>query len=136
MRLDKITIVVDDYDQAIGFFTGALGFDLVEDSPSLTNDGRPKRWVVVRPPGGDTGILLAQADGERQAAVVGNQIGGRVGFFLEVDDFDAAYQRMMTAGVEFVTVPRTEPYGRVAVFTDIAGNRWDLLGPARAGQRG
>lgn len=124
-----------DYDQAIGFFTGALGFDLVEDSPSLTNDGRPKRWVVVRPPGGDTGILLAQADGERQAAAVGTQTGGRVGFFLEVDDFDAAYQRMTTAGVEFVTVPRTEPYGRVAVFTDIAGNRWDLLGPAQAGQR-
>jgi uncharacterized glyoxalase superfamily protein PhnB len=102
----------------------------VEDSPSLTNDGRAKRWVVVRPPGGDTAILLAQADGERQAAAVGNQTAGRVGFFLEVDDFDAAYQRMTAAGVEFVTVPRTEPYGRVAVFTDIAGNRWDLLGPA------
>ena len=82
VRLDKIAIVVDDYDQAIGFFTNALGFDLVEDSPSLTNDGRPKRWVVVRPP-----------------------------------------------GVEFVTSPRTGPYGRVAVFRDIAGNRWDLLGP-------
>ena len=129
MRLDKIAIVVDDYDRAIAFFTGALGFDLVEDSPSLTNDGRPKRWVVVRPPGGDTGILLAQADGDSQAAVVGNQVGGRVGFFLEVDDFDAAYQRMTAAGVEFVTEPRTEPYGRVAVFVDIAGNRWDLLSP-------
>ncbi len=90
VRLDKIAIIVDDYDQAIAFFTGALGFDLVEDSPSLTNDGRAKRWVVVRPPGGDTGILLAQADGERQAAAVGNQTAGRVGFFLEVDDFDAA----------------------------------------------
>ena len=130
MRLDKIAIIVDDYDQAIAFFTGALGFDLVEDSPSLTNDGRAKRWVVVRPPGGDTAILLAQADGERQAAAVGNQTAGRVGFFLEVDDFDAAYQRMTAAGVEFVTAPRTEPYGRVAVFIDIAGNRWDLLGPA------
>jgi len=130
VRLDKIAIIVDDYDQAITFFTGALGFDLVEDSPSLTNDGRAKRWVVVRPPGGDTAILLAQADGERQAAAVGNQTAGRVGFFLEVDHFDAAYQRMTAAGVEFVTVPRTEPYGRVAVFTDIAGNRWDLLGPA------
>ena len=92
MRLDKIAIIVDDYDRAIAFFTDALGFDLVEDSPSLTNDGRPKRWVVVRPPGGDTAILLAQADGERQAAAVGNQIAGRVGFFLEVDDFDAAYR--------------------------------------------
>jgi catechol 2,3-dioxygenase-like lactoylglutathione lyase family enzyme len=130
VRLDKIAIIVDDYDQAIAFFTRALGFDLVEDSPSLTNDGRPKRWVVVRPPGGDTGILLAQADGERQTAAVGNQTAGRVGFFLEVDDFDAAYQRMTAAGVEFVTAPRTEPYGRVAVFIDIAGNRWDLLGLA------
>jgi len=130
VRLDKIAIIVDDYDQAIAFFTGALGFDLVEDLPSLTNDGRPKRWVVVRPPGGDTAILLAQADGERQTAAVGNQTAGRVGFFLEVDDFDAAYRRMTAAGVEFATVPRTEPYGRVAVFIDIAGNRWDLLGPA------
>jgi catechol 2,3-dioxygenase-like lactoylglutathione lyase family enzyme len=130
MRLTLITIVVDDYDQAIGFFTGALGFDLVEDSPSLTNDGRPKRWVVVRPPGAETGILLAQADGDHQVAVVGHQVAGRVGFFLRVDDFGAACDRMAAAGVEFVTAPRTEPYGRVAVFLDIAGNRWDLLGPA------
>lgn len=130
MRLDLITIVVDDYDRAIAFFTGILGFDLAEDSPSLTNDGRPKRWVVVRPPGAETGILLARADGEHQAAVVGNQIAGRVGFFLRVDDFGAAYERMMAAGVEFVTSPRAEPYGRVVVFRDIAGNRWDLLGPA------
>jgi len=130
MRLDKIAIIVDDYDQAIAFFTGALGFDLVEDSPSLTNDGRPKRWVVVRPPGGDTSVLLAQADGECQAAAVGNQTAGRVGFFLEVDDFEAAYRRMTAARVEFASPPRTEPYGQVAVFLDIAGNRWDLLGPA------
>ena len=130
MRLDKIAIIVDDYDRAIWYFTYALGFDLVEDSPSVTNDGRPKRWVVVRPPDGGTGILLAQEDGERQTAAVGNQTAGRVGFFLEVDDFDAAYERMTAAGVEFVTAPRTEPYGRVAVFTDIAGNRWDLLSPA------
>ena len=130
MLLDKITIVVDDYDRAIEFFTGILGFDLAEDSPALTNDGRPKRWVVVRPPGGGTGILLARADGERQAAATGNQVGDRVGFFLRVDDFDAAYQRMTAAGVEFRGTPRTEPYGRVAVFVDIAGNRWDLLGPA------
>jgi catechol 2,3-dioxygenase-like lactoylglutathione lyase family enzyme len=127
--LDKIAIVVDDYDRAIEFFTGVLGFDLAEDSPSLTNDGRPKRWVVVRPPGGGTGILLARADGDRQAAAVGNQAGGRVGFFLRVDDFDAAYRRLMTAGVEFLTQPRSEPYGQVAVFADIWGNRWDLLGP-------
>lgn len=131
MLLDKIAIVVDDYDQAIRFFTEALGFELVEDSPALTTkDGRPKRWVVVRPPGAETGILLARADGERQAAAVGNQVAGRVGFFLQVEDFDAAYRRMTAAGVEFATEPRDEPYGRVAVFTDIAGNRWDLIGPA------
>lgn len=129
MHLGQLAIVVDDYDAAIGFFTGALGFDLVEDSPSLTNDGRPKRWVVVRPPGAQTAILLARADGPEQAAVVGAQAAGRVAFFLEVDDFDAAYQRMTAAGVEFLTVPRTEPYGRVVVFRDIAGNKWDLLGP-------
>ncbi|GGL19257.1 extradiol dioxygenase [Sphaerisporangium melleum] len=125
-----MALVVPDYDLAIAFFVDVLGFELAEDSPSLTNDGRPKRWVVVRPPGAETGILLAQADGERQTAAVGNQVAGRVGFFLRVDDFDAAYERMTAAGVEFVTVPRTEPYGRVAVFLDLAGNRWDLLGPA------
>src|SRR5215471_7695910 len=129
MRIEQFTIIVDDYDEAIEFFTGAVGFELVEDSPSLTNDGRPKRWVIVRPPGAQTGILLARADGERQAAAVGGQVGGRVGFFLQVDDFDAAYERMMAAGVEFRGAPRTEPYGRVAVFVDIAGNWWDLLGP-------
>ena len=130
MLIQQFTIIVDDYDEAIGFFVGVLGFELVEDSPSLTNDGRPKRWVVVRPPGAQTGILLTQADGERQAAAVGNQMAGRVGFFLRVDDFDAAVDRMTAAGVRFLTAPRTEPYGRVAVFLDIAGNRWDLLGPA------
>ncbi len=129
MRIEQFTIIVDDYDEAIGFFTGVLGFDLVADSPSLTNDGRPKRWVVVRPPGAQTGILLARADGEHQAAAVGNQSAGRVGFFLRVDDFDAAVERMNAAGVQFLTAPRTEAYGRVAVFLDIAGNKWDLLGP-------
>jgi len=104
------------------------GFELVEDVPSLTNDGRPKRWVVVRPAGGTTGILLARADGDEQAAIVGRQHAGRVGFFLRVDDFDASYQRMIRKGVRFVSLPRREPYGRVAVFLDIEGNRWDLLG--------
>lgn len=130
MQLDLVTLVVAEYDPAIAFFTGALGFELVEDSASLTNDGRAKRWVVVRPPGGGTGLLLARADGERQAAAVGDQVAGRVGFFLRVADFDAAYDRMAAAGVEFVTAPRTEPYGRFAVFLDLAGNRWDLVGPA------
>jgi catechol 2,3-dioxygenase-like lactoylglutathione lyase family enzyme len=130
MELELISIVVHDYDEAIGFFTTALGFDLVEDSPALTTSGgRPKRWVVVRPPATQTGILLARADGEDQAAVVGTQVAGRVGFFLRVDDFDAAYERMTAAGVEFVGSPRSEPYGRVVVFRDIAGNKWDLLGP-------
>jgi catechol 2,3-dioxygenase-like lactoylglutathione lyase family enzyme len=128
--LSLVAIVVDEYDPAIEFFVDALGFELVEDSPALTTaEGRPKRWVVVRPPGAETGILLARADGERQAAAVGDQVAGRVGFFLEVDDFDAAFERMTAAGVEFIGPPRTEPYGRVVVFLDIAGNRWDLLGP-------
>ena len=128
--LEHFTIVVDDYDRAIEFFTGALGFELLEDSPALTtHGGQPKRWVVVRPPGERTGILLAKADGPDQAAVVGRQVAGRVGFFLHVEDFDAAYTQMTSAGVEFVTAPRAEPYGRVAVFLDIAGNKWDLLGP-------
>ena len=130
MWIEHFTIIVDDYDQAIEFFTGALGFELEQDSPALTTSGgRPKRWVVVRPPGARTGVLLAQADGPRQAAAVGGQAAGRVGFFLRVDDFDAAFARMTAAGVEFATAPRDEPYGRVAVFLDIAGNRWDLLGP-------
>ncbi|HEY8524898.1 MAG TPA: VOC family protein [Acidimicrobiales bacterium] len=129
MHLELVTLVVDDYDEAIAFFVDALGFELAEDEPAVTNDGRPKRWVVVRPPGAATGLLVARADGERQAAAVGRQAAGRVGFFLRVDDFSAAYDRMAAAGVEFVTEPRDEPYGRVAVFLDVAGNRWDLLGP-------
>ena len=129
-HLELITIVVDEYDPAIEFFVDVLGFDLVDDSPSRTNDGRPKRWVVVRPPRAETGILLARADGPEQEEVVGKQIAGRVGFFLRVDDFNKSYARMTAAGVEFVTDPRTEDYGRIAVFRDIAGNRWDLLGPA------
>ena len=128
--LALVAIVVHDYDPAIRFFVDILGFELVEDSPSVTTDGRAKRWVVVRPPGAETGILLARADGERQVAVVGEQHAGRVGFFLRVDDFAAHYERMIAAGVEFVRPPRKEPYGVVAVFLDIAGNRWDLIGPS------
>ena len=127
-HLELVTLVVDDYDAAIEFFVGVLGFDLVEDAPSETNDGRPKRWVVVRPRGAVTGILLARADGAEQSAVVGNQTAGRVGFFLRVDDFDATRSRLEAAGVEFVSPVREMPYGRVTVFVDVAGNRWDLLG--------
>jgi catechol 2,3-dioxygenase-like lactoylglutathione lyase family enzyme len=127
-QLELVALVVREYQPAIDFFVNVLQFDLVEDVPSLTNDGRPKRWVVVRPRGGTTGLLLARADGDHQATVVGQQFAGRVGFFLRVDDFDAAYARMQAAGVEFVTAPRAEPYGQVAVFLDLEGNRWDLLG--------
>ena len=128
-HLELVALVVQDYDAAIRFFVDVLQFELVEDTPSQTNDGRPKRWVVVRPAGGQTGILLARADGDRQAAVVGQQFAGRVGMFLRVDDFEAACQRMAAAGVRFLSPPREEPYGRVAVFLDLEGNRWDLLGP-------
>ena len=128
-NLELMALVVRDYDPAIRFFVDALQFELVEDTPSLTNDGRPKRWVVVRPVGAKTGILLARADGERQAKVIGQQFAGRVGLFLRVDDFDASFGRMEAAGVQFVSSPRAEPYGMIAVFLDLEGNRWDLLGP-------
>ena len=130
--MELVALVVDDYGPAVDFFVGVLGFELVEDSPSLTNDGRAKRWVVVRPPGARTGILLARADA-RQRGAVGNQVAGRVGFFLRVEDFGAAYRRMVERGVVFVTEPRVEAYGQVAVFLDVAGNRWDLLGPRPGG---
>jgi catechol 2,3-dioxygenase-like lactoylglutathione lyase family enzyme len=129
MHLELVAVIVEDYDSAIDFYVGSLGFELVEDSPSTTNDGRPKRWVVVRPPGAATGLLLARADADHQRNAVGGQFAGRVGLFLRVDDFAAAYEHMTSAGVEFLTSPRTEPYGQIAVFADIAGNRWDLLGP-------
>jgi catechol 2,3-dioxygenase-like lactoylglutathione lyase family enzyme len=131
MHLERVSLIVEDYDEAIRFFVDALGFELVEDEPALTSkEGRPKRWVMVRPPGGQTGVLLAQADGDHQRAAVGEQFANRVGLFLRVEDFDAQYERMLRAGVEFVEPPRDEPYGRVAIFRDVAGNRWDLLGPA------
>jgi catechol 2,3-dioxygenase-like lactoylglutathione lyase family enzyme len=132
MYVEQVAIIVDDYDVAISFFVDSLGFELLEDSPSVTNDGRPKRWVVVRPPNASTALLLAQADGEPQRQAVGQQFAGRVGMFLRVDDFQIAYESMRRKGVEFVTDPRDEPYGRVAVFRDVAGNRWDLLGPRSA----
>jgi catechol 2,3-dioxygenase-like lactoylglutathione lyase family enzyme len=129
MHLEQIALIVEDYDTAIDFFVDKLGFELVEDSPAATNDGRPKRWVVVRPPNASTGILLARADGEMQSQAIGEQFAGRVGLFLRVDDFDTTYDRMRQLGVEFASAPRTEKYGQVAVFLDISGNRWDLLGP-------
>jgi catechol 2,3-dioxygenase-like lactoylglutathione lyase family enzyme len=135
MYIEHTALIVHDYDEAIRFFVDRLGFELVEDSPARSSrDGRPKRWVVVRPPGAATGLLLARADREREARAVGDQFAGRVGLFLRVDDFHRSYERMREAGVEFVGEPRDEPYGRVAVFLDVAGNRWDLLG-ASAGAR-
>ena len=125
-----VTVVVAEYDPAIRFFVDVLGFELVEDTPAETGDGRPKRWVVVRPPGAETGLLLARADGPEQARAVGHQTGGRVAFFLRVDDFAATHERLVAAGVTFVRPVRTEAYGRVAVFQDVAGNHWDLLGPS------
>ncbi len=125
MRISLTTLVVTDYDEAIRFYVDALGRDLVED----TDRGGGKRWVVVRPPGAESGLLLARAVDDEQAAVVGRQTGGRVAFFLEVDDFEDAWTRMTAAGVEFVEPPRHESYATVAVFRDVAGNRWDLLGP-------
>ncbi|MFF3753340.1 VOC family protein [Streptomyces sp. NPDC002018] len=122
-----ITLVVDDYDQALAFYTGALGFDLVED----TDRGDGSRWVVVRPPGSEgTGLLLARAKDDVQRASVGAQTGGRVGFFLHTEDFARDHARMRAAGVRFVQEPRQEPYGTVAVFEDLYGNLWDLLQPA------
>lgn len=131
MSIDLVAIIVPNYDQAIRFFVDVLDFDLVSDEPSLTNDGRPKRWVVVRPKDGGTGLILAQADGDEQIAAVGAQFAGRVGLFLRVDDFDETFNRLRDAGVEFVSEPRSEPYGKVAVFRDIVGNKWDLLSHPR-----
>jgi catechol 2,3-dioxygenase-like lactoylglutathione lyase family enzyme len=123
MHLGLVTLVVRDYDEAIGFYTGALGFELRADT--ALGDG--KRWVVVGPPGARTGLLLAKADGPDQQARAGDQTGGRVAFFLDTDDFARDHERMLAAGVRFEEPPRHEPYGTVAVFRDLYGNRWDLI---------
>ena len=124
MQIGKLTLLVRDYDEAIAWYTRCLGFELVED----THLGGPKRWVVVRAPGQSGGaLLLARAVGEEQNASVGRQAGGRVFLFLETDDFDGTYARMLAEGVAFREAPRSEPYGKVAVFEDLYGNAWDLL---------
>lgn len=120
-------LVVHDYDEAIDFYTRAVGFDLVEDTPRP--DG--SRWVVVRPQGAaESALLLALAKNDDQRSRVGDQTGGRVGFFLYTDDFAADHARMTAEGVRFLEEPRHETYGSVAVFQDLYGNRWDLLQPA------
>ena len=124
-HLGAVSLLVRDYDEAIAFYVGKLGFDLSED----TDMGGGKRWVVVTPRGSQGGLLLAKAAGEVQAARVGDQTGGRVGFFLHTDDFAADHARMTAAGVRFLEAPRQEPYATVAVFEDLYGNRWDLLQP-------
>jgi catechol 2,3-dioxygenase-like lactoylglutathione lyase family enzyme len=122
-RLSLTALVVRDYDEAIAFYVGKAGFQLLED----VDQGGGKRWVVVSPGAGSSALLLAKASGAAQAARVGDQTGGRVFLFLETDDFAGDHQRMTAAGVRFLEPPRHEPYGTVAVFEDLYGNRWDLI---------
>jgi catechol 2,3-dioxygenase-like lactoylglutathione lyase family enzyme len=124
-RLSLAALVVRDYDEAIAFYVDKLGFTLSADA----DQGGGKRWVVVTPGGGGAGLLLAKAADPVQAARVGDQTGGRVFLFLETTDFAADHARMQAAGVRFLEAPRHEPYGTVAVFEDLYGNRWDLIGP-------
>lgn len=123
-RISALALVVPDYDEALAFYVGKLGFRLVED----IDQGR-KRWVTVEPPGGGVRLVLARADGAAQQAAIGNQAGGRVFLFLQTDDFRRDHAAMQAAGVAFEEAPRHEPYGSVAVWRDPFGNRWDLIGP-------
>lgn len=125
MRIATVALVVRDYDEAIGFYVEKLGFELIAD----TALGGGKRWVLVAPPGGDARLLLAQAGDEEEASRIGNQTGGRVGFFIESEDFAADFARFTANGVKFLEAPRHEPYGSVAVFEDLYGNKWDLIQP-------
>ena len=128
-RLGAVSLLVRDYDEAVAFFVGTLGFELSED----TDMGGGKRWVRVTPKGGQTSLLLARATTEEQRARIGDQAAGRVWLFLETDDFDRDHESFKAAGVVFREAPRREPYGVVAVFEDLYGNAWDLIGPARTG---
>jgi catechol 2,3-dioxygenase-like lactoylglutathione lyase family enzyme len=125
VRIATLTLLVSDYDQAIGFYRDQLGFELVAD----TDLGDGKRWVLVAPPGGGARLLLAEADTPQQHARIGDQTGGRVGLFLETDDFARDFERFTANGVRFLEAPRHEPYGSVAVFEDLYGNKWDLIQP-------
>jgi catechol 2,3-dioxygenase-like lactoylglutathione lyase family enzyme len=125
MRIATVTLVVHDYDEAIGFYRDRLGFELLAD----TDLGGGRRWVLVSPPGGGARLLLAEAGDDEERSRIGNQTGGRVGFFLESDDFAADHARLTANGVTFLEAPRHEPYGSVAVFEDLHGNKWDLIQP-------
>ena len=125
-RLAAVSLLVRDYDEAIAFYVGKLGFELVEDAGL----GAGKRWVRVRPRGGETCLLLALATTPEQQARVGDQCAGRVWLFLETDDFARDHAAFTAAGVVFRETPRREPYGVVAVFEDLYGNAWDLIQPA------
>jgi len=122
MRLTNMALVVRDYDEAIDYFTRVLGFSLVEDTPQPG-----KRWVRVKPPGGDMCLLLARAKNAAEESRIGNQTGGRVFLFLGTRNFRADYDRLKTLGVRFVEEPRSEAYGMVVVFEDLYGNKWDLV---------
>jgi catechol 2,3-dioxygenase-like lactoylglutathione lyase family enzyme len=125
-----VSIVVRDYDEALAFYIGKLGFELIEDTPI---PAQSKRWVVISPPGAtECRLLLAKASTEEQLEHIGNQTGGRVFLFLYTDNFQRDYERYKAAGIEFVREPKIEPYGTVAVFKDIYGNLWDLIEPAAA----
>lgn len=125
-HIGAIALVVPDYDDALAFYVGVLDFDLIED----TRLGEAKRWVLVAPKGStETRLLLARADGPDQTATIGNQTGGRVFLFLTTDDFDRDFDKMQASGVLFLEAPRTEAYGKVAVFRDPFGNKWDLIQP-------
>ncbi|MEM9055114.1 MAG: VOC family protein [Pseudomonadota bacterium] len=124
--ITKVTLLVPDYDAGIAFYVDKLGFELLED----TKLSETKRWVRVAPPGAETALLLAKADGPEQDAAIGNQTGGRVGFFLQTDDFERDYSAMHATGVTFREAPRHEPYGTVIVFEDPWGNLWDLIQPS------
>lgn len=123
MHIHAIALIVPDYDAGIAFYRDVMGFDLIDD----TDQGNGKRWVLIAPPGGQTRLLLARAVDDTQRASIGNQTGGRVGFFLHTDNFAADHARLLAAGVTFEEAPRYEAYGIVAVFRDPFGNRWDLL---------
>lgn len=124
-KIGLVALVVPSYEAGLLFFVNGLGFEVVED-----RDEGHKRWIVVRPAGAETGLVLARAVNADQEAAIGNQVGGRVGFFLQTDDFDRDHDKIRGAGGQFEEHPRNKSYGKVAVFSDPFGNRWDLIQPA------